>query len=149
MLAVLWMYKAWHADMRTTEADRAWYRAVKYYVKNEDEDLPPIGRYNPGQKQLFWLMFYGGIALMLSGLVLWFPEYIPWSLRWLRYLAVLVHPSAALLTIGGFIIHVYMGTAFVRGSFTTIVRGEVTRGWARMHHRLWFAQITGEPTPKK
>src|SRR5260370_28024661 len=51
MLAVLWMYKAWHPDMRTTEADRAWYRAVTHYVKNDDEDLPPIGRFNPGQKQ--------------------------------------------------------------------------------------------------
>jgi len=114
MVAVVWTYKIWRSDMHTTEADRAWYKAVKYYVRNEDEDLPPIGRFNAGQKQLFWLMFYGGIALLVSGLVLWLPEYIPWSLRWLRYSAVLVHPVAALLTIGGFIIHVYMGTAFVR-----------------------------------
>ena len=149
MVAVVWMYKIWRSDMHTTEADRAWYKAVKYYVRNEDEDLPPIGRFNAGQKQLFWLMFYGGIALLVSGLVLWLPEYIPWSLRWLRYLAVLVHPVVALLTIGGFIIHVYMGTAFVRGSFTTIVRGEVTQAWARTHHRLWLARITGESTPKK
>ncbi len=148
-VAVVWMYKIWRKDMRITAADRTWFRAVGHYVGNEDEELPPVGRFNAGQKQLFWLMFYGGIALLLSGLVLWFSEYIPWSLRWLRYLAVLVHPIAALLTIGGFIIHVYMGTAMVRGGFTAIVRGEVSQAWAKMHHRLWFSEVTGEPATKK
>jgi formate dehydrogenase subunit gamma len=49
---------------------------------------------------------------------------------------------AALATIGGFIIHVYMGTAMVRGGFTSIVRGEVTEEWARSHHRMWYEQVT-------
>jgi formate dehydrogenase subunit gamma len=148
-LAVVWMYKIWRSDMRVTEVDRAWSKELGQYVRNEDEDLPPVGRFNAGQKQLFWLMFYGGIALLLSGLFLWLPEYIPWSLRGLRYVAVLVHPIAALLTIGGFIIHVYMGTSVARGGFTSIVRGEVSQAWARMHHRLWLKEITGEPATKK
>src|SRR6266852_3239319 len=91
-LSIVWMYKFWHSDMHMSDADRAWYKAVKYYVENQDEKLPAIGRFNPGQKQLFWLLFYSGIALLLSGVVLWFPEYIPWSMRWLREAAVLIHP---------------------------------------------------------
>jgi formate dehydrogenase subunit gamma len=74
---------------------------------------------------------------------------IPWSWRWLRYSAVLLHAVAALVTIGAFIIHVYMGTAMVRGGFTSIVRGEVTAAWARMHHRLWYEKVTGTASPKK
>jgi formate dehydrogenase subunit gamma len=94
-------------------------------------------------------MFYGVILLAISGVGLWFVESIPWSLHWLRYLAVTVHVVAALATIGGFIIHVYMGTAMVRGGFTSIIRGEVTTTWARTHHRLWYEQITkGTPTEK-
>jgi formate dehydrogenase subunit gamma len=56
---------------------------------------------------------------------------------------VLVHVIAALLTIGAFIIHVYMGTAMVRGGFTSIIRGEVSSSWARMHHRVWYEQVRG------
>jgi len=74
-------------------------------------------------------MFYGVLLLLISGLGLWFVESIPWSLRWLRYTAVTVHVVAAMATIGGFIIHVYMGTAMVRGGFTSIIRGEVTADW--------------------
>ncbi len=41
----------------------------------------PAGRYNAGQKLLFWGFIVFGTLLLLSGLVLWFPEYIPWNLR--------------------------------------------------------------------
>ena len=56
-------------------------------------------------EELFWLMVWGGVALLLSGLVMWFVASIPWELRGLRYAATLVHAVAALVTIGGFIIH--------------------------------------------
>jgi formate dehydrogenase subunit gamma len=136
-----WMYRMWHGDMRITAADRQWQKAMPRYIRNEDEALPAIGRFNAGQKYFFWVMFWGGLLLVVSGLALWFPERIPWSLRGVRYLAILVHVSAALLTIGGFIIHVYMGTAVVRGGFTSIIRGEVSQGWARMHHALWLRDL--------
>jgi formate dehydrogenase subunit gamma len=49
---------------------------------------------------------------------------------------------AALATIGGFIIHVYMSTAMVRGGFTAMIRGQVSTVWAKTHHRLWYEQMT-------
>lgn len=149
MVPLLWMYAMWRRDMRMTDGDRAWAKSLRHYARNEDENLPPVGRFNAGQKQFFWVMFFSSVLLLLSGLILWFTEYIPWHLRILRYTAVLVHVSAALVTIGGFIIHVYMGTAVVRGGFTSIIRGEVTKTWARMHHALWLDEITGEAGLKK
>jgi formate dehydrogenase subunit gamma len=50
---------------------------------------------------------------------------------------------------GGFIIHVYMGTAMVRGGFNAIVRGYVSKSWAQHHHRLWFERISGQDATKK
>jgi formate dehydrogenase subunit gamma len=135
------MWRAWRADMRITEVDRRWGQCMQHYVRNEDERLPPIDRFNLGQKYFFWLMLYAGIVLLASGVVLWFPELLSPALR---FTAILAHVTAALLTIGGFIIHVYMGIAVVRGGFHAMVRGEVTAAWARMHHRLWYQRMTGE-----
>jgi formate dehydrogenase subunit gamma len=143
------MYRMWRGDMATTAADLRWRKAVKHYIENDDQNLPPEGRFNWGQKVFFWLMFYGVILLALSGLGLWFVESIPWSLHWLRLLCVTVHVVAALATIGGFIIHVYMGTAMIRGGFTSIIRGEVSTAWAKTHHRLWYEQVTGKLPPPK
>jgi len=141
---LVWMLRVWMTDMRITANDRAWGRVMKRYIENEDEALPPIDRFNLGQKYFFWVMLFAGFILIVSGIVLWIPEKLPWSLRDVRYAAVLLHVSAALITIGAFIIHVYMGTAMVRGGFTSIIRGEVSPAWARMHHRLWYQRVTGK-----
>jgi formate dehydrogenase subunit gamma len=143
-ISMVVMYSHWHRDMVETEVDRKWRASMKYYIRNEDAVLPPIGRFNYGQKLFFWVMLFGVAALLISGIGLWNVDLIPWSLRWLRYLAVLVHVGAALITIGAFIIHVYMGTAMVRGGFSSIIRGVVTPAWARTHHRLWYEEVTGQ-----
>ena len=144
VVELIWMLRAWRADMRITPADHEWGDRMQHYVRNEDEDLPPIDRFNLGQKYFFWAMLFAGIVLLLSGVVLWFPEWIPWSLIALRFASILLHVSAALVTVGLFIIHVYMGTAVVRGGFTSIIRGEVSPAWARTHHRLWYHRVTGK-----
>jgi len=145
--ALLWMFVTWRTDMRVKPEDRAWRSAMRHYMRNEDAKVPPAGRFNFGQKQLFWLMVLGGIALLLSGLVLWFVASIPWELRILRYAATLVHAIAALATIAGFIIHLYMGLAVVPGGLNAIVHGEVTEEWARHHHALWLAQVQSAGVP--
>ena len=147
--SVFIMYSTWQADMTITDADLTWKRNIDHYIRNEDEELPPIWRFNYGQKLFFWVMFYGVIVLLISGFGLWFVESIPWSLRWLRYLAIFLHVTAALATIGAMIIHVYMGTAMVRGGFTAMVLGKVSAAWAWTHHRLWYEQVTQRKTPPR
>jgi formate dehydrogenase subunit gamma len=141
MAALFWMFRVWARDMRITAVDRQWTDAMGHYIRNEDEQLPPIDRFNAGQKYFFWVMLWAGLVMLISGVLLWIPEKIPWSLRFLRYTAILLHVSAALISIGAFIIHVYMGTAMVRGSFTAMVSGWVPPAWARTHHRLWYNRV--------
>jgi len=134
---VLWMYVLWRADMRITDRDRAWRRAIGHYVRNEDDRVPPAGRFNYGQKMLFWVMVWSALVLLVSGIVLWVPHLVPADLRVVRELAIVVHASAALITIGAFIVHLYMGIAVVPGGLSAILHGEVTEAWARHHHPLW------------
>lgn len=141
LATVLWMWRVWRADMGITAADREWGECMQHYIRNEDEKMPPAGRYNLGQKYFFWLMLYSGIVLLLSGLILWWPERMPPTLR---FAAILLHEVAALATVGGFIIHVYMGVVVVRGGLSAMVHGRVTSAWAKLHHRRWYSQVTGE-----
>ena len=71
-VSMLWMYKMWGAIWQTTDADLRWKKAIKHYIENDDQNLPPEGRFNYGQKLFFWLMFYGVILLLISGVGLWF-----------------------------------------------------------------------------
>lgn len=147
-VAVIYMYVLWANQMRMTETDKAWWRSLGYYVRNQDDKLPPAGRYNAGQKLLFWGFFVCGLLLLLSGVILWFPEMIPWSLRYLRYLAVLVHASSALITIGLFMIHVYMGVFAERGAFGSVIRGDVSVDFAKRYHPGWYEEVVRSSAPR-
>lgn len=149
VIAVSLMHRMWGKDMHETPSDKAWWENIRHYIVNEDDQMPSADRFNPGQKLLFWGFFWNAFLLLLSGLILWFPQHIPWSLRILRLLAVIVHPICALLTIALFIIHVYMGTAFERGSFGSVIRGDVSRGWANEHHHTWYERILRESAARK
>ena len=134
---LLVMWASWRREMKTTPEDREWRQHLADYVTNHDERVPPAGRFNYGQKQFFWVMVIATVVLLVSGIVLWAVSSVPRDLMWLRYAAVLAHSVSALVTIGAFIVHLYMGIAVVPGGLSAIVHGDVTDEWARQHHRLW------------
>ena len=107
-------------DMLITDVDKQWSKTIGEYIQNEDEEqLPEHARSGSngrrlsdstrGRSALFWVIFYGAIVLLLTGLVLWFPEYIPWSFGACVTLPRWFIPVAALLTMADFMIHIYMG----------------------------------------
>jgi formate dehydrogenase subunit gamma len=149
-VAVLMMWRMWAFEMNVTESDKQWFAQVRHYISNEDEKTPPQERFNAGQKSLFWGFVICGILLVLSGFVLWFPNYIPWNLRILRELAVIIHPAAALITIGLFMIHLYMGLAIEEGALHSMVGGDVSQSWAKEFHRLWYEKVMrGSSSPAR
>lgn len=148
--AVMRMHGYWAPQMRATQVDKEWWNSIGHYIQNEDDKMPPAGRYNAGQKALFWSFFYAAIVLLLTGLVLWLPEYVPWNLRWLRYTSVFLHPVAALFTIANFLIHIYMSVFAERGAFGSVIRGDVSLEFAKRYHPGWYEEIVGKSaSPRK
>jgi formate dehydrogenase subunit gamma len=148
--AVMRMYGYWAPQMRATAVDEQWWKSIGNYIQNEDDKMPPAGRYNAGQKALFWSFFYAAILLLLTGMVLWFPEWIPWNLRWVRYISVFLHPVTALFTIANFLIHIYMSVFAERGAFGSVIRGDVSLEFAKRYHPGWYEEITSRSAnPRK
>jgi formate dehydrogenase subunit gamma len=141
-VSVLWMHSIWGGDVKITPEDKKWEKSVEAYITNQDEKLPPAGRFNAGQKQFYWVVFWGAIVLLITGVIMWFPEKMPPQLHWILPPIVFLHVVAALATIAAFMIHIYMGIFFVEGGFRGILWGSVPASWARTHHRLWFDKIT-------
>ena len=54
-----------------------------------------------------------------------------------------LHDVAALLMLGGFIVHIYEGTAAQPGTFRAMTRGTVEKRWAWTHHPAWYRAVTG------
>ena len=127
--------------------DEQWLKQWQDVINNREDKLPDAGRYNAGQKVLFWVMAACLIVLLLSGLVIWQPYFTPAFNITVVRIAALLHSIAAFTLILGIIVHVY-AAIWVKGSVRAMVRGYVTRAWARKHHLAWYKQMTSGSDPK-
>jgi formate dehydrogenase subunit gamma len=140
---IFWMHRLWKRDMQKIPQDEQWSKNIRAYAENRDEVMPPQGRFNAGQKQFWWVMFYCTFILLITGIVMWIPEKMPPELHWVLPIIIFIHSATALITIAAFIIHVYMSVWVTPGSVKAMVEGHVSTTWARTHHRLWYEKITG------
>ena len=124
--------------------DFVWLARIRHVLKGRDEYLPEIGKYNAGQKFVFWSQAVLVVTLFITGLGLWEPglAYVEGLLGFKATIdqlrvAALVHAGAAVLAITIWILHVY-AAIWVRGTFSAMTRGFVTGGWGWRHHRKWL-----------
>ena len=126
---------------RMGEADWDWLSKVGKMVDGDDHDMPVQGKYNGGQKVLFWGLVVGMVLLMVSGVLMWRAW---WNLPVnVVRAASLIHAISAFGLIGLIIAHVY-AAIWTKGTIRAMTRGTVTRAWARFHHPLWYRRMTGE-----
>jgi formate dehydrogenase subunit gamma len=124
--------------------DWVWLARLRHVLTANDQYLPEIGKYNAGQKFVFWSQFVLIATLLVTGIGLWDQglAYVESVLgfkatieqqRW----AALIHSIAAVLAIAIWIVHVY-AAIWVRGTISAMTRGTVTGGWGWRHHRKWL-----------
>jgi formate dehydrogenase subunit gamma len=124
--------------------DFVWLARIRHVLTANDHYLPEIGKYNAGQKFVFWSQFILVGTLFVTGLGLWEQGlgYVEQTFGFVatieqRRWAALIHASAAVLAIVIWVIHVY-AAIWVRGTLSAMTRGFVTGGWGWRHHRKWL-----------
>ena len=138
IVALGWVFLRFVSRNLPSRGDLAWLlRGGGFLGKSH----PPAGFFNAGEKIWFWLLSLGGLALILSGLLLDFPFLAP--SRDGEILALVVHGLAAILLIAFMLGHVYVGTIGVKGTLDSMTEGHVDEGWARSHHPLWYEEVKG------
>ena len=132
----------WRANLWNW-TDIMWLAGLRDVLGGHEEKLPEVGKYNAGQKTVFWSMSILIIVLIASGLVIWDRYFEGWTSVEANRVAVLVHAFAAVTIICVWIVHVY-AAIWVRGTFSAMTRGQVTGGWAWRHHRKWLRELIGK-----
>jgi formate dehydrogenase subunit gamma len=137
-----WRLNLWKAE------DGTWMRRIRDVLAGREENLPELGKYNAGQKLVFWSMAILIVVLITSGIVIWDDYFYPYTTLPQKRLAIFIHSMAAILAILVWIVHVY-AAIWVRGTVQGMTRGQVTGGWAWRHHRKWLREevAKGEARP--
>ncbi len=132
--------KFWR-DNYLQQRDWIWLRKITDVAANREENLPEVGRFNGGQKLLFFTLVVCLICLLLSGIVIWRVYFSGFFSVGVIRVAALSHAFFAFVLIFAIIIHIYAGI-WVKGSVRAMTRGVVTPGWAWKHHRAWFREVS-------
>ena len=141
MIGFVVMYFRFKALNRMEPADREWLDRVGEMMDGNDHNMPEQGKYNGGQKAMFWAMSVCMLLLFVSGIILW-RAYFSFPVDVVR-LGAVVHAAIAAIMIAMIFVHVY-AALWVRGTVRAMVYGTVTRAWAKQHHRAWYRQVTGK-----
>ncbi len=125
---------------RLNANDRQWLGQMGDVLNNREDKLPEVGRYNAGQKLLFWVLVLCMLVLLASGIVLWRQYFGELFGIGLIRLASVAHALAAFVLITSIIVHIY-AAIWVKGSVGAMLTGKVSRAWARKHHPGWFKDV--------
>lgn len=129
----------WRANLWKRE-DGTWLARLYDVLTKHEEKLPDVGKYNAGQKAVFWLMSILIIVLISSGFAIWNQYFSAYTTVDQKRIAMLIHALAAVVIICVWIVHVY-AAIWVRGTIGAMTRGQVTGGWAWRHHRKWLKEL--------
>jgi len=127
-------------DNLLARVDVEWVKQGGGFIKSKHA---PAGRFNLGEKMVYWLSVAAGVAVSASGFLLLFPFYGT-NIADMQ-LAQVAHAIIAILFIALILAHIYIGTLGMEGAFEAMGTGEVDLNWAREHHDRWLAgQLEGE-----
>jgi formate dehydrogenase subunit gamma len=119
------------------KTDLEWFKQGGGFVKSKHA---PAGRFNAGEKLVFWGALGAGVLVAASGYLLLFPFYVTNIFG--MQIAQGVHAVIAMLFIAMILGHIYIGTLGMEGAFEAMWTGEVDYNWAQEHHDLWLEQLT-------
>ncbi len=127
-------------DNRLVASDGKWIRRIFEYMNRTGEDVAVEGKYNAGQKFMFWSMIVVIAALLVTGILMWRPYFAPSISAPVKRIGAVVHSTMAFLMFVGIGVHIY-AAYWTKGSVRAMTRGTVTRTWARFHHPGWYAKV--------
>lgn len=99
----------------------------------------PAGCYNAGEKLWFWIAMFGGVIMIVSGLILDFPIFN--QDRPMLEFNYLIHTITAAIVLAVSFGHIFIGTAGMEGAFEAMATGYCDENWAKEHHGIWYENM--------
>ncbi len=172
MLGVILSFTLWVWKNLPEKTDIAWLlKGGGLFTKGVH---PSSGKFNAGEKIIFWSVISFGVLISATGLSLLFPFQISLFSPLFEALnftgipqllgageldttlapqeemqfAQLWHMIVAFIYIAIVIAHIYLGSVGMEGALDSMTKGTVEVQWAKEHHDLWYEDVVKENADK-
>ncbi len=116
--------------------DARWFKVAGGYLSHK-VTVPPMGKYNPGQKLYYLAIVGAGIAIALSGFGIWFMK----EDTTIMLFSHLVHNVAFIIFAIAVPVHIYLGTVANPGTFKLMVSGTLPVSEAKKRYPKWMKAV--------
>jgi formate dehydrogenase gamma subunit len=113
------------------------------------KDKPAFGKYNFEQKITYWFIFVGVGIMVVTGLILWFPETVTWVLPGSVVPASLVAHSTEAIVAAIFIVLWHFFHVHLERLNLSIFSGKMNEDDMKTYHALEYERLTGENTEQE
>ncbi|SNS27272.1 formate dehydrogenase subunit gamma [Tropicimonas sediminicola] len=168
ILGVILIFLKWIRFNIPNMNDLRWLRVMGGLF--DDSIHPPAGKFNAGQKIIFWSVMLMSAGVVATGISLLLPfrfavmgDIFAWVngigvLSWFGFgelpvhlspqeemqYTQIVHAVFAFLFMAMIIGHIYIGTLGMEGAFDAMGTGYVEEQWAREHHSIWLEEVKAD-----
>jgi formate dehydrogenase subunit gamma len=145
VVGLILVVSLWFKDNIPKKVDIDWLKRGGGFIKSKHVSA---GRFNAGEKAVFWFAIGAGAAVSVSGYLLLFPFFVTGIFG--MQIAQVVHAVIAVLFVAVIIAHIYIGTLGIEGAFEAMGTGDVDFNWASEHHDLWLQdQLASERSSER
>jgi formate dehydrogenase subunit gamma len=127
----------WLKESLTFDADDIKWIAMAGGYLSKKGKTPPMGKINTGQKFYYLAILIFGIAISISGYVIWLMH----GERNAVLLSHLVHNIAFDMIVIAVPIHIYLATLANPGTLRIMITGTVPIEWAKKKHPKWVREM--------
>lgn len=133
-LSLLYSMRHYLVDALEYDADDLqWFKVAGGYLSHKVK-VPPMGKYNPGQKLYYLAVVGAGIAIAASGFGIWLLK----DNTTVMLLSHLVHNVAFCIFVIAVPVHIYLGTLANPGTFQLMVSGTLPLADAKRRYPKWM-----------
>lgn len=139
-VALMFMFVRFVHHNIPDKKDIPWLLNIVEVLKGNEHKVADVGKYNAGQKMMFWSIMSMIFVLLVTGVIIWRPYFAPaFSIPVIR-VALMLHSFSAVALIVVIMVHIY-AALWVKGTITAMVEGWVTKTWAKKHHPRWYREV--------
>ena len=137
IVSLLYSMRHYLVDALEYDADDLqWFKVAGGYLSHK-VTVPPMGKYNPGQKLYYLAVVGSGIAIAASGLGMWFMK----GNATIMLLSHIVHNVAFIIFAIAVPVHMYLGTLANPGTLKLMISGTLPLDEARRRYPKWIKAV--------
>lgn len=120
--------------------DILWLKNIVEVLKGNEYKVVDVGKYNVGQKMMFWFIMSMIFVLLVIGVIIWCLYFVQYFFMQVVCYSLLIYVVVGIILMYVIFIYIYM-VFWVKGLIKGMIEGKVSCCWVKKYYLCWYCEI--------